>query len=162
MIKIEYSLDNDSEIELTCLLGDLVVSDGEKSFTEECIYIDSWFCTFVEGLILLKRGSNSVIDLLDEPYGVSFLIEGDEIEVSIPGRKIALLPVQGKVGDALDIFERELKRKILLFLKEIDVYKRDAGIPTLTFLNDFVEGKIIPDSEFVQPVEKEWPGRLKY
>ncbi len=113
-MKIEYSLDYEEGIEMDCLLGKISLSTENESFSEDCIILDSWFCTFIEGLIILKRGNNAVIDLLEEPYGVRFLIDTEGITLSIPKRTISVKPAKDQgVSPAYSFFAKKNRKKLL-------------------------------------------------
>jgi hypothetical protein len=147
-MKIELRLNKENGIELTALVGDIFVSDGENSFTEKNVYLDSWLCSLVEGLLILKKGKNVIIDLIEESYNIEFLLEGKKIIISIPGKSILI--------DEIALFEKELKSKVISFLEEINVFEMDIKEQTLKFLDDFVYNRININTEFVQPIVKEW------
>lgn len=147
-MKIEIRLNNKNGIELIALVGDIFVSDGKNSFTEKDAYLDSWLCSLVEGLLILKKGKNVIIDLIEESYNIEFLLEGKKIKISIPGKSILI--------DEIVLFEKELKIRVISFLEEINAFKLDINEPTLKFLNDFALNRINLNTEFVQPIVKEW------
>lgn len=144
-MNIDFKIYNEKELNSFDILGEISLSDEKTILRDTNVYLDSWLCGFVEGLIILKSGYNCIIDLVEEPNPLEFTLSEKNAKISYKQTSVLV--------DDINVFEKDLKKTCVLFLKKI---KDLRDIPTLKFLSDFIEDKIDLSMPSIQPVIKKW------
>lgn len=147
-MKIEFKIFEHEKTQYHDILGNIKLSDNESSFHEDNAYLASWLCVLAEGILLLRRKTNSIIDLAEEPdpIGIEFL--DGRIRLTYKERSV--------FSKGLDSFEVETTQAIKSFLNSIGVNEISLREPCIKFLNDFRNHKIQSEDSFVQPILKQW------
>jgi hypothetical protein len=127
------------------ILGEISLTDKNSTIRETNAYIDSWICSLVQGLIILKNGYNNSIDLVAESKPIEFKSIKNRIIISYRDSSIEV--------DDLSIFENVLIKVCNSFLMKIS---DSSNLPSIKFLNDFINNKIDPSMPPIQPVIKKW------
>ncbi len=144
-MNIDFKIYNEKELDPFDILGEINLSDDKTILRDTNVYLDSWLCGFVEGLIIIKSGYNCIIDLVEEPNPLEFTLSEKNAKISYKQTSV--------IVEDINIFEKVLKKTCVFFLKKI---RNLRDIPTLKFLNDFIEDKIDSSMLSIQPVIKKW------
>ena len=147
-MKITIKIYNEDGIDPIALLGDILINDGKNIIEAECIYLDSFLCSLIQGVIILKRGKSSSIDLVEEHYPLKIVTKDEIIEISYLQSTVTI--------HTINELEIELIGVIKYLLGNIEINSESLKIPKIKFMKDFIKKKKIQDSDFVQPVIKEW------
>jgi len=147
-MKITIRICNEDEIDFVDLLGVIIIDKEQNTIKAECVYVDSFLCSLIQGIIILKRGKSSHIDLVEEPHPLEIIHRSDLIEISYLQSTVKL--------NNINELENALIKTINYLFEKIGLNTEAFKIPTIKFMKDFVEHKQILDSDFVQPVIKEW------
>ncbi len=147
-MKITIRICNEDEIDVVDLLGDIVIEKEKNTIKAECVYVDSFLCSLIQGIVILKRGKSSHIDLVEEPDPLEIIYKNEIIEISYLQSTVLL--------NNINELENALIKTINYLFEKIGLNKEAFKIPTIKFMKDFVDHKQILYSDFVQPVIKEW------
>jgi len=145
-MEIRMDIFKPKDLNLSEILGNISISDGRRKSVFKDTFLDSWFCTFVEGLISLKKKENVAIDLIEEPYEIYFFVQDNKYILEI-------LDSIFIISDILK-FETELRRLISDFLKQINYNSEKSELETLNYLNKFINNRDLSKTNIIQPLRE--------
>ena len=146
-MKINHKIFIEDDFHPMDILGEIELSDSKSKIIDSCIFLDSFFCSLVQGFIAVKRGNNVIIDLLDEPDTIEFLISEKSIRINYMNQFI--------ITDIISL-EDELKRSVASLLDELKGYDEIDTLFYVKVFRDFLNNNIPSDSVDIQLIIKEW------
>jgi len=131
-MKIEWKLDEEGGIDPIDPVGDIVISDGDRTIQEESTYLDSWFDALITGAKNITSVNSLVIDIAEEPHDLRLKRVSPGLQIYYKEKTIWV--------NELDEFSKALKQSATSFIlkfnkKEIEEHE------LLNKIHDFVEIK---------------------
>ncbi|MEQ9672238.1 hypothetical protein [Coleofasciculus sp. G2-EDA-02] len=101
-MKIEWKLDEEGGIDPIDPVGDISISDGERTIQEEATYLDSWFDALIAVGKAMKLGNNLAVEIAEEPYSLKLKLVSSGAEISYKNKTILV----NKVDEFIEIIRQ--------------------------------------------------------
>ncbi|MEQ8974834.1 MAG: hypothetical protein RIE73_31175 [Coleofasciculus sp. C1-SOL-03] len=131
-MKIEWKLDEEGGIDPIDPVGDIVISDGDRTIQEESTYLDSWFDALITGAKNITSVNSLVIDIAEEPHALRLTQVLQGLQISYKDKTIWVAE--------LDEFIKTLKQSATSFILKFNKKEMDKN-ELLDKIRDFVDFK---------------------
>ncbi|MEQ8469065.1 hypothetical protein [Coleofasciculus sp. E1-EBD-02] len=101
-MKIEWKLDEEGGIDPIDPVGDISISDGERTIQEESTYLDSWFDALIAVGKAIKSGNNLAVEIAEEPYNLKLELVSSGAEISYKNKTILV----NKVDEFIEVIRQ--------------------------------------------------------
>lgn len=129
-MKIEWKLDEQDGLDPIDTLGNITVTDGERTIQEESTYLDSWFDALITGLKGVQAGKSLTVEIVEEPEPLIFKPDRFGLQISYQNQSIYV--------NKVDEFIQTLKRAAKDFLLRVDQMTGAERNQLLNLIRDFV------------------------
>lgn len=131
-MKIEWKLDEEGGIDPIDPVGDIVISDGDRTIQEESTYLDSWFDALITGAKNITSVNSLVIDIAEEPQALRLERVSLGLQIYYKDKKIWVAE--------LDEFIKTLKQAATSFVLRFNKKEIEKN-ELLDKIRDFVDFK---------------------